>query len=59
LPISVGGTGVRELVFLFASGYIGTSNYEAVSLSLIFYIISTVSSFFGVFVLHKVDSAEA
>ena len=50
LPISVGGIGVRELAFLYGFGLIGGDTTMAVTFSLIFFIITALSSLLGAFV---------
>lgn len=50
LPISVGGIGVRELTFLYGFGLIGGDTTIAVTFSLIFFIITVLSSLLGAFV---------
>lgn len=53
LPLTIGGIGARELVFIYAYTYVGISETAAVAFSLIFFLISAVVSLLGVFV--KVD----
>jgi len=50
LPISVGGIGVRELTFLYGFGLIGQDATAAVTFSLIFFLITALSSLSGLFV---------
>ena len=50
LPISVGGIGVRELAFLYGFGLIGGDTTMAVTFSLIFFIITALSSLLGAFI---------
>ena len=50
LPISVGGIGVRELTFLYGFGLIGEDTTAAVTFSLIFFLITALSSLLGIFV---------
>jgi uncharacterized membrane protein YbhN (UPF0104 family) len=49
LPISVGGVGLRELVFLYASQELPIDETSAVALALLFFLITAFSSFVGVF----------
>jgi glycosyltransferase 2 family protein len=56
LPLTIGGVGARELVFIYAHTYVGISETVAVAFSLIFFLISAVVSLLGVFV--KVDLGE-
>jgi len=50
LPISVGGIGVRELTFLYGFSIIGADTTTAVTFSLIFFLITVISSLIGAFV---------
>jgi len=50
LPISIGGIGVRELTFLYGFGLIGEDATSAVTFSLIFFLITALSSLMGAFV---------
>lgn len=49
LPISFGGVGLRELVFLYASRELPIDETAAVALGLVFFLITALSSFIGVF----------
>jgi len=51
LPITVGGVGTRELTFLLGSGMLGLDTGVAVGLSLMFYLISLLVSFCGIYYL--------
>jgi uncharacterized membrane protein YbhN (UPF0104 family) len=50
LPISIGGIGLRELVFLYASEILPIDSASAVALALMFFIITATSSLLGVFI---------
>ena len=50
LPISIGGVGVRELTFLYGFGLIGQDTTTAVTFSLLFFLITAISSLLGIFV---------
>ncbi len=50
LPLSIGGIGIRELVFLKGSEFLLTDQETAVTISLIFYLISAISSLPGAFI---------
>ncbi len=56
LPISIGGIGVRELTFLYGFELIGGDVNSAVSFSMLFFIITAISSMIGAAV--KIDAAE-
>ena len=49
LPISIGGIGVRELTFLYGFALIGGDTTMAVTFSLLFFLITAISSLMGVF----------
>lgn len=49
LPVSVGGMGVRELTFMYGAGLLGIDQGLAVSVSLLFYIITALVSLCGVY----------
>jgi uncharacterized protein (TIRG00374 family) len=56
LPLTIGGVGARELVFVYAHAYAGIDEAAAVAFSLLFFLISAAVSLVGAFV--KVDLAE-
>jgi uncharacterized protein (TIRG00374 family) len=59
IPITVGGLGMRETVFLLASSMAGIDENKAVSLGFIFFIITAISSLTGAFVrLEKPKKSE-
>ncbi|WP_169303377.1 lysylphosphatidylglycerol synthase transmembrane domain-containing protein [Pedobacter cryophilus] len=49
LPLSVGGLGAREIIFLFSAKYLGIPQEVSVSISLVFYMISALVSLVGVY----------
>lgn len=49
LPLTIGGVGARELVFIFSHEYIGIDKNAAVAFSLLFFVITAVTSLGGVF----------
>ena len=53
VPFTVGGAGARELVFLFGSEWFGIDTNIAISLSLIFYLITVLVSFSGMYFSFK------
>lgn len=54
IPFTLGGIGAREMAFVIGSQYLGTDEGVAVSLSLLFYAVSLISSLPGItFVLRK------
>ncbi|MEX0967093.1 MAG: lysylphosphatidylglycerol synthase transmembrane domain-containing protein [Bacteroidia bacterium] len=54
LPISFGGIGIREIVFYYGAVYFGTSEAEAISISLLFFAIAALLSLSGAFVQPKI-----
>lgn len=53
IPITFGGAGARELTFLYCAQYFNIDTNIAVSMSLIFYIISLLVSIFGIYYSFK------
>jgi len=51
LPISIGGVGVRELVFLYGVRYLNVEASQAVAFALLFFSIVALSSLMGLFVI--------
>ncbi len=49
LPITIGGAGARELVFLYGLGYLKMDVTVGVAFALMFFIITALSSLFGAF----------
>jgi uncharacterized membrane protein YbhN (UPF0104 family) len=47
LPLTIGGVGARELVFVYAHTYAGIEEPTAVAFSLIFFIITAIVSLIG------------
>lgn len=47
LPLTIGGIGIREVVFLEGSRWLGLSNETAVIISLVFYLVTLLTSSFG------------
>ena len=50
IPVTVGGSGIRELVFITAAAYTSVEQEKAIAFSLIFYAISAVSAIAGGFI---------
>ena len=53
LPLSIGGLGIRELVFLQGASFFHTNGEAAVLVSLLFYLITVISSGVGAIWLFK------
>ena len=49
IPFTIGGIGARELVFIFGADYLLIDKNTAVAFSIIFFVITAVSSFTGIF----------
>jgi hypothetical protein len=49
LPFTIGGIGARELVFIFGANYLMIDRNTAVAFSLLFFVLTAVSSFAGTF----------
>ncbi len=50
LPLTIGGVGARELVFVYAHRYAGIEETAAVAFSLLFFLISAAVSLGGAFI---------
>ncbi|MBK7360238.1 MAG: flippase-like domain-containing protein [Saprospiraceae bacterium] len=48
LPITFGGAGAREVTFLYGTQYLQTEAESGVAIAFLFYLISTIVSFFGI-----------
>lgn len=48
LPLTIGGTGARELTFLWGAGFLNIDSEKAVAIAFLFYLISTAVAFAGV-----------
>ncbi|MEO1050427.1 MAG: lysylphosphatidylglycerol synthase transmembrane domain-containing protein [Bacteroidota bacterium] len=53
IPFTPGGAGARELVFVLAADYSSVQEETAVAFTLLFFIITSVSSLFGAFLSMK------
>ncbi|EON77243.1 hypothetical protein ADIS_2323 [Lunatimonas lonarensis] len=49
LPLTIGGVGARELVFVYAHGYVGIDKNAAVAFSVVFFVIAAITSLSGIF----------
>jgi uncharacterized membrane protein YbhN (UPF0104 family) len=56
LPFTIGGIGARELVFIFGADYLLIDKNTAVAFSILFFIITAVSSLSGIFYGTKLKS---
>jgi len=55
LPFTIGGIGARELVFVFGANYLMIDKNAAVAFSLLFFVLTAVSSFSGTFLEWKLN----
>jgi len=53
LPLTIGGLGIREIVFLEGSRYFGLAREVSVVISLLFYLITVITSLAGIFFVFK------
>jgi hypothetical protein len=53
LPLTIGGLGIREIVFLSGAAYFGLEKETAVVISLVFFLITVIASAFGLIYLFK------
>ena len=56
LPFTIGGVGARELVFIFGANYLMIDKNTAVAFSILFFMITAVSSFTGIFFESKLKT---
>ncbi|MBN3581136.1 flippase-like domain-containing protein [Algoriphagus aestuarii] len=59
LPLTIGGIGARELVFIYAHTYAGIDEATAVAFSLIFFLITALVSLVGAFVKSGLSNPES
>lgn len=53
IPITVGGAGMREITFLYGAQFLGVDTHLSVALSLMFYFITVLVSFCGIYFVVK------
>ena len=53
IPFTIGGMGARELVFMSGATLLGVSGEQAVAVSLLFFLLTAVSSLCGAVVKVK------
>ncbi|MEX2565144.1 MAG: lysylphosphatidylglycerol synthase transmembrane domain-containing protein [Cyclobacteriaceae bacterium] len=58
IPLTIGGVGARELVFVYAHAYVGIDKNTAVAFSLLFFILTVLTSLSGVFFKFSKESSE-
>ncbi|NTU92564.1 MAG: flippase-like domain-containing protein [Chlorobiaceae bacterium] len=58
LPLTIGGAGAREVTFFYALSHLGLDTNTGIALSLIFFVISAVSSLVGVLARMRHENAE-
>jgi glycosyltransferase 2 family protein len=58
LPLTIGGVGARELVFVYSHTYVGIEETTAVAFSLIFFLISAGVSLVGAWTKIELDHSQ-
>ena len=58
IPLTIGGVGARELVFVYAHEFVGIDENIAVAFSLLFFILTVLTSLSGVFFKFREESWE-
>ncbi len=53
IPITVGGAGAREITFLYGAQFLGVDTHLSIALSLMFYFITVIVSFCGIYFVLK------
>jgi uncharacterized membrane protein YbhN (UPF0104 family) len=53
LPVTIGGAGAREIVFLYGKKIMDVSPETGIAIGLIFFLITVTSSLPGIFIKHK------
>ncbi|MFW5780952.1 MAG: lysylphosphatidylglycerol synthase transmembrane domain-containing protein [Bacteroidota bacterium] len=53
MPVTIGGIGSREIAFLYGAKMLALNTSVSVALSLMFYLITLLVSFFGIFLSFK------
>jgi uncharacterized membrane protein YbhN (UPF0104 family) len=56
IPVTIGGAGARELVFLYGEKIMNTSIESGIAVGLLFFLITAVSSFAGIIMKPKLNS---
>ena len=56
LPFTIGGVGARELVFIFGANYLLIDKNTAVAFSILFFVITAISSFTGILFETKIKA---
>lgn len=56
LPFTIGGVGARELVFLYGFQYLAIQQETAITFTLLFFLVTALSSLLGLFVSIKKDN---
>lgn len=58
IPITIGGAGARELTFMYGAQFLDIQVEKAVAIAFLFYLISSVVSFFGIIYSFKRDKVD-
>jgi len=57
LPLTIGGIGARELTFVYLLGMIQLDVHQGVALSVIFFVITALSSLIGAGLIHRLEAS--
>ena len=58
LPLTIGGVGARELVFILSHHHVGIDENSAVAFSLLFFLITAITSLSGIGFVFKPKESE-
>ena len=56
IPFTIGGIGVRELIFTLAPSYLAVNMQTGVTFSLLFFVLSSISALAGIFMKNTVTA---
>ena len=59
IPISFGGAGMRELTFFYGAAFIGLNAELGIAVSLVYFLLDTVSSLAGLVLWNRIDKIPA
>ncbi len=55
IPVTIGGLGLRELVFLYGAQFFGLDQEISVAVSLLFFLLTAISSLIGLLFQHTME----
>lgn len=59
VPVSFGGAGMREITYFYGAGVIGLNPELGIAVSVVYFLLDTISSLAGVFFWHRIDHIPA